>query len=85
MGTKEYRQEIAKGKNPSILMESPSTLLKEGAGKGVMRGYKERVDYGRVIGQHYDTKTGRYSDTTRAMIHYNTKGKAHIVPSEPRK
>ena len=44
---------------------------------------KQSVDYGRVIGKYYDRGTGNY-DTTRATIHYDSKGNAHIVPARPK-
>lgn len=83
-GTKNYNQQISNGKNPSKLTENPQQLLQEGAGKGISHGdNKEVVDYGRNIGKFYDTKTGMYYDTTRATIHYDNKGNAHIVPAKP--
>ena len=45
---------------------------------------KEVVDYGRIIGKYYHEKTGKYYDTTRATIHYDSKGNAHIVPAAPK-
>lgn len=84
-GTNNYKQQIQNGKNPSILTENPNKLLKEGAGRGISRGStKEVVDYGRIIGKYYHVKTGEYYDTTRATIHYDSKGNAHIVPAAPR-
>ena len=44
---------------------------------------KESVDFGRIIGKYCDEETGKYYDTTRANIHYDKKGNAHIVPSRP--
>ena len=76
-GTNNYNQQRANGKNPSILTSNPNKLLKEGTGKGRMTTpNKETVDYGRVIGKYYNT--------TRATIHYDNKGNAHIVPARPR-
>ena len=83
-GTNNYNQQRANGKNPSILKENPNKLLEEGAGKGRMATpNKESVNFGRVIGKYYDTKTNRYYDTTRGIIHYDSKGNAHIVPTKP--
>lgn len=83
-GTKNYKQQIANGKNPSILKEDANKLLKESAGKGNMTTpTKKTVDFGRVIGKYYDSETGKYYDTTRAIIHYDSKGNAHIVPARP--
>ena len=84
-GTKNYKQEIANGNKPSVLTGDTSTLLKDGAGKGLKRGdHKEVVDYGKVIGKYYDRKTKKYYDTTRATIHYDSKNNAHIVPAIPK-
>ena len=83
-GTNNFKQQKANGKNPSILTENPSKLLKDGAGRGKMTTpTKESVDFGRVIGKYYDRTTGKYYDTTRATIHYDSKGYAHIVPARP--
>lgn len=84
VGTNNYKQQIANGKHPSILIENPSKLLKEGAGNGYfVSKNKEVVDYGRTIGKYYDIKTQRYYDTTRATIHYDEHGNAHVVPAKP--
>ncbi len=84
-GSNNYKQQVANGKTPSILTENSSKLLKEGAGKGYSAGKnKEVVDYGRVIGKFYDLKTQKYYDTTRATIHYDEHGNAHIVPAKPK-
>lgn len=83
-GTNNYNQQRANGKNPSILTSDPGKLLKEGAGKGRMiTPTKESVDYGKIIGKYYSEKYGKYYDTTRATIHYDNKGNAHIVPAKP--
>lgn len=83
-GTNNYKQLINNGKNPSELTENPSGLLKEGAGKGRMTTpTKESVDFGRTIGRYYDQESGKYYDTSRATIHYDNKGNAHIVPARP--
>jgi hypothetical protein len=44
---------------------------------------RERVNFGKVIGQYYDDLTGQYVDTTNGIIHYDSKGTAHIVPARP--
>lgn len=78
-------QQSENGKNPSILTANPNKLLKEAVGKGKSYGNnKIVVDYGRKIGKFYDIRTGKYYDTTRATIHYDNKGNAHIVPARPR-
>ena len=83
-GTNNYNQEIAKGKYRSILSENPQQLLDDYAGTGQSIGTtKERVDFGKVIGKYYDEATGTYTETTKGIIHYNSKGKAHIIPARP--
>lgn len=83
-GTNNYNQQKANGKHPSILTSDPNKLLKEGAGKGQNYGSnKVVVDYGKTIGKFYDIKTNQYYDTTRATIHYDSNGNAHIVPAKP--
>ena len=63
-------------------------LLDEFAGTGQpvagnvgQPGYRERVDFGKVIGEYHDL-SGKISETTKGIIHYSKKG-AHIVPAEP--
>jgi len=45
-------------------------------------GFKERVDFGKVIGSFVVKRTGASHPTTDGIIHYSKKG-AHIVPSAP--
>ncbi|WP_179104444.1 T7SS effector LXG polymorphic toxin [Virgibacillus proomii] len=84
--TPNYKQELANGKNKSILYGDNKTaqeLLDKFAGKGTsINKNKERVEFDQVIGKYYDMDTGKYTNTTRGMIHYSKSG-AHIVPSEP--
>ena len=85
-GSNNFKQQLAQGKIPSILTADPHMLLLEGEGKGVRYIHnpnKETVDFGRVIGQYFDTNTELHIDTTRATIHYDARGNAHIVPSMP--
>lgn len=83
-GTKNYNQQIANGKFPSILIGDPEILLKEGAGTGIMITlHKESVDYKKNIGLYYDETTKKYYKTTKAIIHYDKNQKAHIVPARP--
>jgi hypothetical protein len=66
----------------------PQGLLDQFAGKGQpanaisagQPGYKERVDFGRIIGEFYDDKTKQLYPTSKGIIHYSKNG-AHIVPS----
>ncbi|WP_342566718.1 T7SS effector LXG polymorphic toxin [Psychrobacillus sp. FSL K6-4046] len=85
--TPNFKQEIANGKNKSIFYGDNKTaqeLLDKFAGKGQLlpNGKKERVDFGKTIGNYYDRNTGEYLDTTNGLIHYGKDG-AHIVPSRP--
>jgi filamentous hemagglutinin len=45
-------------------------------------GFRERVNFGTIIGNFVDDDTGRSYPTTNGIIHYSKKG-AHIVPSNP--
>ena len=84
-GTNNYKQSVANGQHRSILTEDPQKLLDDFAGTGEKIGTtKERIDFGKIIGQYYDNVTGTYIDTTRGIIHYDSKGTAHIVPSAPK-
>jgi filamentous hemagglutinin len=46
-------------------------------------GSKERVDFGKVIGQHISPDTGKAVPTTKGVIVYDRKGNAHIIPARP--
>ena len=82
--TNNYKQQKKNGKHPSILTTDPNELLKEGAEKGRMiTPTKESVDFGRIIGKYYSERDGKYYYTTRATIHYDSRGYAHIVPAKP--
>jgi len=47
-----------------------------------LAGFKERVNFGYVIGKYVDRATGALVDTTNGIIHYAKTG-VHIVPSAP--
>lgn len=74
----------------SILTHSnPQALLDKFAGTGQAvrgtigeAGYIERVDFGTVIGQWVNPKTGEAVETTVGRIYYSKTG-AHIVPTRP--
>ena len=84
-GTNNYKRQRENGKHPSVLTSNPGKLLKDAVGKGKSYGNnKVVVDYGQKIGKYYDIKTSKYYDTTRATIHYDSKGNAHIVPAKPK-
>lgn len=44
--------------------------------------YKERVNFGKDIGQYYNSSIQQYVTTQNGIIHYSKTG-AHIVPSAP--
>ena len=52
------------------------------AGEFGQAGYKERVDFGSIIGDFIDPVSGEVLKTTKGIIHYSKKG-AHIVPARP--
>lgn len=45
-------------------------------------GFKERVDFGQIIGNYVDPSTGEKLPTTKGIIHYSKAG-VHIVPARP--
>ncbi len=68
----------------TISMSEAQRLVSAYSGKGTPIGpNKERVDFGRVIGEFVDPKTGDSRDTTVGIIHYSQSG-THIVPAMPR-
>ena len=88
-GTNEYKIASEAGLNKSIITVQPDTLLsKLGTGQQVgkiaigMPGSKERINYGKVIGNYIDPQTGVSTPTTNGIIHYGKNG-VHIVPARP--
>lgn len=84
--------EIGKG----IVTLEPSEfelLVKKNAGKGErVRGgwgevdYRERVDFGKIIGEFALEKEGKpiqYIPTSKCILHYDKSGGVHAVPSNP--
>lgn len=68
----------------------PEKLFKKNAGKGQkIKGvpgkpdYRERVDFGEMIGYYVDEGTKQKLPTTIGTIHYSKKG-GHIVPGKPK-
>jgi filamentous hemagglutinin len=69
----------------------PQALVDRLAGSGqqagnVQRGaagFKERVNFGEVIGEYVDEATGVSSPTTNGIIIYAQDGTVHIVPVRP--
>lgn len=59
-------------------------LIKQHSGTGQPLGpNKERVDFGKVIGNYVDDSSGKSYPTTMGIIHYSKSG-AHIVPAKPK-
>lgn len=79
----------------TILIEKSEleTLIKENAGKGQRvagpifePNFKERVDFGKIIGEYALESKGKptkYIPTTKGIIHYDKNGSAHVIPSDP--
>ncbi|HEK2627675.1 TPA: VENN motif pre-toxin domain-containing protein, partial [Proteus mirabilis] len=89
-GTNEFKTAGSSGDIRSIINVSPDSLLpKVGTGEQVgnikvgLPGSKERVDFGKVIGNFVDKDTGQAIPTTRGIVHYGKNG-VHIVPSRPK-
>jgi hypothetical protein len=70
---------------------NPQALFDEGAGMGQQLGTrpvgqpgsKERVDFGKIIGDYVDPVTRERVPTSVGVIHYGSRG-AHIAPARPR-
>jgi RHS repeat-associated protein len=68
----------------------PQGLLDQGTGTGQQvgntpvgqSGSKERVDFGKRIGNYVDPVTGEKSPTSIGIIHHGSRG-SHIVPARP--
>lgn len=68
-------------------------LLKSNVGKGQRvvgqfgeHGYKERVDFGKIIGEYANRVEGKpttYSSTTKGIISYAKDGTIHVYPANP--
>lgn len=74
-----------------ISREKLESLLREkaGTGEGVGNltigeaGYKERVNFGEIIGECFSKKDSSVLPTSNGIIHYDAKGFVHVVPSNP--
>jgi hypothetical protein len=73
----------------TISKEELSTLLKDKIGKGDpvagekgYAGYKERVDFGEIIGTYKNDDGTIVIPTTKGNIHYSIRG-IHVVPARP--
>jgi filamentous hemagglutinin len=70
----------------------PQDLLDRYAGTGKpvngiqvgLPGSKERVDFGKIIGEYIDPEIGTATPTSRGIIVYDRRGNAHIIPARPR-
>ncbi|QSX06736.1 hypothetical protein JYG23_04630 [Sedimentibacter sp. zth1] len=64
-------------------LDDAQKLVDDFAGTGEwITSNKERVDFGRTIGQFVDQATGEAIDTSIGIIHYSNKG-VHIIPARP--
>lgn len=88
--TNEYKIASEAGLNKSVLTVQPDSLLsKLGTGQQVGNmsigtpGSKERINYGKVIGNYIDPQTGVSTPTTNGIVHYGRNG-VHIVPASQR-
>jgi RHS repeat-associated protein len=86
---KHFEGHNSYGEGRSTLTANPEELAgKAGTGQPVNNvprgqpGFKERVDFGKVIGNFVDQKTGASTPTTKGIIHYSNNG-IHIVPARP--
>jgi filamentous hemagglutinin len=69
----------------------PQGLLDRWAGTGSpvnnvpigQPGSKERVEFGKVIGDYLHPGTGEAAPTTKGIIVYDRRGRAHIIPARP--
>jgi hypothetical protein len=73
----------------STLTADPELLAERaGTGEAVNKippgqaGYKERVDFGYLIGS-YASEDGAAAPTTVGLFHYRADGSVHIVPGRP--
>ena len=68
----------------NLSMQEAQSLVNEYSGKGEkVSDNKERVDFGKTIGNYVDPETGESRPTTIGMIHYSKNG-THIVPVRPK-
>lgn len=89
-GNNEYKTEAASsGSQRSILTVDPQSLLPQlGTGQQVgkvevgLAGSRERIDFGKPIGNFVDRDTALSVPTTKGIVH-NGKGGVHIVPARP--
>ena len=68
-----------------LKIEDARKILKEYSGKGtkINGGQKEIIDTKGKYRGIYKDQTGKSMPTSRFTIHYDSKGRAHIVPAHP--
>ena len=93
-GTREYQDYVARrADTPFKPSRMPSNtdaqaLVNEFHGKGIYEpnpqdnSPREKIDTGRIIGQYWNNRLGKFIDTTWLMIVYSKKG-THIYPIRP--
>lgn len=66
-------------------IEDARKILKEYSGKGtkINGGQKEIIDTKGKYRGIYKDQTGKSMPTSRFTIHYDSKGRAHIIPAHP--
>jgi filamentous hemagglutinin len=69
--------------DPTILAQRAGTGTTVGSIPRGQPGFKERIDFGYVIGTYVDT-AGTRSSTTIGIVHYSGDGSIHIVPAKPK-
>jgi hypothetical protein len=88
----KHNFEIGRGR---ILIQTDEfeLLVKEHAGKGQRvlgnlgeSGFKERVDFGKIIGEYASEVKGKpttYTPTSKGIITYAKDGSVHVYPTNP--
>ena len=65
-------------------VDDAQKLVDKFAGTGQWLGNdRERIDFGKIIGEYVDPNTKKGLKTTMGLIRYSKKG-THIVPSQPK-
>jgi filamentous hemagglutinin len=68
--------------DPEYLLTTRSGTGQAVAGEYGKAGYRERVDFGTIIGDYRSNDGSVVSATTKGIIHYGNEG-AHIIPARP--
>ena len=84
----ESSHNYIEGRSKLTISESKAQeLINKHAGSKLSRwngNHKEIIDFGEVIGECYNSETGKWEETTWGTIHYSNKG-THLVPTRPNK